>query len=284
MNIVYLNGRFTSASDAHISPMDRGFQFADGVYEVIPVFGGRPFRMDEHLQRLGYSLDEVRIPRPAPHETLAALVLEMVARNGSGNLAVYLQVTRGTPEWREHGFPVPAIRPTIFMTVSPLGSTAIDDPHNATGASAITAEDPRWLRCDIKSVALLPNVLLRQLAAEAGAIETIMLRAGQLTEGTATNVFVVNQGRISTPPLSPRILSGITRALVLEICRRHGIAAEERCVSATELESADEIWVTSSTKDVLPIVRLDGRSVSTGRPGPVWKALAALYANYKRQS
>jgi D-alanine transaminase len=284
MNIVYLNGEFTHAADAHISPMDRGFLFADGVYEVIPVFDGKPLGLDEHLRRLEYSLNEVGIARPAPRETLAALILEIVARNGSGNLAVYLQVTRGAPEWREHGFPVPAIQPTIFMTVSALGSTAIDDPNNAAGASAIIAEDPRWLRCDIKSVALLPNVLLRQRAVEAGARETIMLRDGQLTEGSSTNVFVVRHGRVSTPPLSPLILAGITRALVLEICRRSGIAAEERYVSAAELASADEIWVTSSTKDVLPIVKLDGQIVGTGQPGPVWRALANRYADYKRQN
>lgn len=284
MNIVYLNGEFTNAADARISPMDRGFLFADGVYEVVPVFGGRPLRLNEHLRRLEHSLDEVGIARPAPRETLAALVLEMVARNGSGNLAVYMQITRGAPESRDHGFPVSGIHPTIFMMVSALGSTAIDDPDDATGASAITAEDPRWLRCDIKSVALLPNVLMRQLAAKAGAVEAIMLRHGQLTEGSSTNVFVVEQGCVSTPPLSSLILAGITRALVLEICHRCGIAAEERHVSGTELASADEIWITSSTKDVLPIVKLDGRPVGTGRPGPVWRALAAHYSDYKRQN
>ena len=284
MTIVYLNGEFTNAADARISPMDRGFLFADGVYEVVPVFDGRPLGLNEHLRRLEYSLGEVGIARPAPRETLAALILEMVARNGSGNLAVYLQITRGAPDSRDHGFPVPATRPTVFMTASPLGSTAIDDPEGAAGASAITAEDWRWLRCDIKSVALLPNVLTRQRAIEAQAAEAIMFRHGQLTEGSSTNVFVIKRGRISTPPLSPLILAGITRALVLEICRGCGMSVEERHISGTELASADEIWVTSSTKDVLPIVKLDGQLVGAGRPGPVWKSLAAHYLVHKRQN
>jgi D-alanine transaminase len=284
MSIVYLNGEFTNAADARISPMDRGFLFADGVYEVVPVFDGRPLRLNEHLRRLEYSLGEVGIARPAPRETLAALILEIVARNGGGNLAVYLQITRGAPERRDHGFPAPAIRPTIFMTASALGSTAIDAPDDAAGASAITVDDPRWLRCDIKSVALLPNVLLRQRAIAAGATEAIMLRRGRLTEGSSTNVFVVKQGRVSTPPLSPLILAGVTRALVLEICHGCGIRAEERHISATELASADEIWVTSSTKDVLPIVEVNGQPVGDGRPGPVWRALATHYADHKRQN
>ncbi|MEJ0034966.1 MAG: D-amino acid aminotransferase [Gammaproteobacteria bacterium] len=284
MTIVYLNGEFTNAADARISPMDRGFLFADGVYEVIPVFDGRPLGLNEHLRRLEYSLEQVRMARPAPRATLAALILEMVARNGGGNLAVYLQVTRGAPERRDHAFPVPAAGPTIFMTASALGGTAIDDPDGAAGASAITAEDPRWLRCDIKSVALLPNVLMRQRAVEAQAAETIMVRQGQLTEGSSTNVFIVKQGRISTPPLSPLLLAGITRAMVLEICRGCGMAVEERPISGAELAAADEIWVTSSTKDVLPIVKLDGRTVGAGRPGPVWKALAVPYLEHKRRN
>ena len=282
MTIVYLNGEFTNAVDAHISPMDRGFLFADGVYEVIPAFDGRPLRMNEHLQRLEYSLDAVDIVRPATREALAVLVAEMIALNGGGNLAVYMQITRGSPQRRDHGFPVPPIRPTLFMMTSALARTAVDDPDSAAGAHAITAEDPRWLRCDIKSVALLPNVLMRQRATDARAVESIMLRQGQLTEGSSTNVFIVRQGRVSTPPLSPLILAGITRALVLEICHRCNIPAEERPVSSAELVSADEIWITSSTKDVLPIVKLDGRPVGTGRPGPVWKALAAHYVGHKR--
>jgi D-alanine transaminase len=281
MTIVYLNGEFMNAADARISPMDRGFLFADGVYEVIPVFGGRPLGLNEHLSRLEYSLDALRLARPAPRETLAALVLQMVARNGGGNLAVYLQVTRGAPERRDHAFPVPATRPTLFMMASELGATAIEDAEGAAGARAITAEDLRWLRCDIKSVALLPNVLMRQRAIEAQAAETIMLRQGQLTEGSSTNVFIVKQGRISTPPLSSLILAGVTRAMVLEICRGRGMAIEERNISGAELMAADEIWVTSSTKDVLPIVKLDGQSVGAGRPGPVWKSFAVFYLEHK---
>lgn len=283
MSIVYLNGEFMSAADARISPMDRGFLFADGVYEVIPVFDGRPLRLNEHLLRLEASLDAVRISQPAPREALAGLILEMIARIGGRNLAVYLQITRGAPARRDHAFPPSTVRPTIFMTASPIARTAIDDPNGATGAGAITAEDPRWQHCNVKSVALLPNVLLRQRAIEAEAVEVIMLRNDFVTEGSSTNVFTVKEGRVSTPPLSRQILAGVTRALVLELCRGCEIAAEERQVSRAELESADEIWITSSTKDALPIVRLDGRPVGSGQPGPVWRKLARHYLSYKRE-
>ena len=283
MSIAYLNGSFLNAADVRISPMDRGFLFADGVYEVVPVFEGQPLRLHEHLRRLERSLDELNIARPMTRDQTAALFQEMVARNGGGNLSVYMQVTRGAPDKRDHAFPPASTVPTVFMTVSPLGRTAVDDVDSAVGASAITAEDIRWLRCDIKSVSLLPNVLMRQRAADRGAIETVMIRNGRVTEGSSTNVFVVREQRIATPPLSPLILGGITRELVLEVGRGLGMTIEEREIPASELQTADEIWVTSSTKDVLPIVTLDGKPVGQGRPGVVWQTLARAFGTYKRK-
>ena len=282
MGIVYLNGSFMNAAEASISPMDRGFLFADGVYEVVPVFNGRPLQMHEHLRRLERSLDELQISRPMTREQTAALFLDMIERNGGGNLAIYMQVTRGAPDKRDHGFPVPPVPSTVFMTASSLGRTAVDDLATTPGATAITAEDIRWLRCDIKSVALLASVLMRQRAVEAGAAETIMIRDGWVTEGSSTNVFVVKQQCIATPPLSPLILGGITRELALDVARTLGLPVEERQIAGGELLEADEIWVTSATKDVLPIVKLDGKILGDGRPGPVWKTLAQSYLDYKR--
>jgi D-alanine transaminase len=282
MSIVYLNGSFMNAAEASISPMDRGFLFADGVYEVVPVFNGRPLQMHEHLRRLERSLDELQITRPMTREQTAALFVEMIERNGGGDLAIYMQVTRGAPARRDHGFPVPPVAPTVFMTASSLGRTAVDDLESTAGASAITAQDIRWLRCDIKSVALLASVLMRQRAVEAGAAETIMIRDGWVTEGSSTNVFVVKQQCIATPPLSPLILGGITRELVLDVGRTLGLPVEERQIAGVELVAADEIWVTSATKDVLPIVKLDGKVLGNGLPGPVWKKLAQSYLDYKR--
>jgi D-alanine transaminase len=281
MSIVYLNGSFVNATEARISPMDRGFLFADGVYEVVPVFNGRPLRLHEHVRRLERSLDELQIRHPLTREQTVALFLEMIQRNGGGDLSIYLQITRGAPAKRDHGFPVPPATPTVFMSASPLGKTAVDDIAKTPGARAITAEDIRWLRCDIKSVSLLPAVLMRQKAVDAGAVETIMIRDGMVTEGSSTNVFVVKDGHIATPPLSPLILGGITRELVIEVAHAAGLTVEERGIQSEELSTADEIWITSSTKDVLPIVKLNGGVVGKGRPGEVWKALALSYLDYK---
>lgn len=281
MTEVYLNGSFMRAEDARISPMDRGFLFADGVYEVIPAFAGVLFRPDPHLQRLERSLQALDMTNPYAASAWRALCEQIVQRNGGGDLAVYLQVTRGAPARRDHTFPVPPVEPTVFMTAAPLAPTSIDDPDTVPGESAIVVPDLRWGRCDIKSVALLPNVLARQQASAAGAAEAILVRDGFLTEGSSTNVFIVRQGRIATPPLSPRILGGITRELVIELCRTHGLFIEEREVAAQALQDADEIWVTSSSRDVMPIVRLDDRPVGVGRPGPVWRTLAGHYRAFK---
>jgi D-alanine transaminase len=282
MTDVYLNGNFMRADRARISPMDRGFLFADGVYEVIPALNGILFRPNEHLRRLQRSLGALQIPNPHSADVWQGLCKELIERNGGGNISVYLQVTRGAPDKRDHGFPAPPVSPTVFIATSPIGASAISNAATAPGAAAIVADDIRWARCDIKAVALLPNILLRQQAIAAGAVEAILVRDGFVTEGSSTNVFVVKDGRIATPPCTPKILAGVTRDVVVELCRNHELSLVEREVPKEQLYDADEIWVTSSSKDALPIVSLDGRPIGNGRPGALWKALARHFLELKR--
>jgi len=284
MATVFLNNRFLPEDEASISPLDRGFLFADGVYEVIPSIDGMPFGLEPHLQRLQRSLDGLRITNPYPMERWRTICRELLAQNGGGDAAIYLQVTRGAPTRRDHAFPPADVPPTVFMTVSPLVRPMIYDAPNAQGGSAITAPDNRWGRCDIKSIALLPNVLYRQQAVEAGVTEVIMIKNGWLTEGSSTNVFVVHGGVVATPPLSTRILGGVTRNMVVDLCVRFGLRIEEREVSRSELVNADEVWLTSSSKDVLPIVKLDGRPIGAGKPGATWLEFAPQYLAYKQRA
>ena len=280
---VYLNGEFLDPERARISPMDRGFLFADGVYEVIPAFNGVLFRLDAHLQRLERSLAEVSIANPHDRAGWRRLCEEMVAANGGGNLSVYLQITRGVADKRDHAFADPPVAPTVFLTSAPIPVPAADILHQTRGAAAITLADTRWARCDIKSISLLPNILLRQQAVASGAVEAVLLREGLVTEGAASNVFTVHNGEVSTPPHSTRILGGITRDLVVELCREHGIPVAEREIPEARLHDADEIWVSSSTKDVVPITRLNDRPVGDGRPGATWKTLSRHYIQFKRR-
>jgi D-alanine transaminase len=280
---VYLNGEFLDPERARISPMDRGFLFADGVYEVIPAFNGVLFRLDAHLQRLERSLAEVSIANPHDRAGWRRLCEEMVAANGGGNLSVYLQITRGVADKRDHTFPDPPVAPTVFLTSAPMPVPSTDSLHQIRGAAAITLADTRWARCDIKSISLLPNILLRQQAVASGAVEAVLLRDGLVTEGAASNLFTVHNGEVSTPPHSARILGGITRDLVVELCREHGIPVEEREIPEARLHDADEIWVSSSTKDVVPITRLNDRPVGDGRPGDTWKTLSRHYIQFKRR-
>jgi len=282
MNTVYLNGSFMDADAARISPMDRGFLFADGVYEVVPACDGALFQLDEHLQRLERSMAALRIDNPMAREAWASLSREMIERNGGGDLSLYLQVTRGAATKRDHPFPAPPVAPTVFLATTPLARSSIYSIETATGAKAITREDIRWSRCDIKSISLLPNVMFRQEAAELGAAEAILLRDGFVTEGSSTNVFVVKDQKVATPPLSQRILGGITRTVVVALCHELGYALQEREVSEAELRAADEIWVTSSTKDALAIVALDGVPVGDGTPGPLWAGLAQRLLSFKQ--
>ena len=275
---VYLNGAFLAPEAARVSAFDRGFIFGDGVYEVIPVFGGRLFRLPHHLARLDNSLHEIRLANPLKAGAWQALFERLVQEQGGGELSIYLQITRGVAP-RDHAFP-PNVTPTVFAYAAPLKYPPAEEITR--GIAAITAPDIRWSRCDIKAIALLPNALLRQQAIDAGAVETILLRDGHMTEGAASNIFVIRAGRLVTPPKGPFILPGITRDLVLELAQAHGIPHAEQPVTETELRAADELWMTSSTKEILPITRLDGKPVGNGKPGPLHARLLALYRDYKR--
>jgi len=277
-DIVYLNGEFMPVEEARIPVLDRGFIFGDGVYEVIPVYSKRPFRLDEHLRRLQYSLDKIRIANPHTAEEWQRLTGEIVKRNDGKDQSVYLQVTRGVAK-RDHAFPK-GIKPTVFMMSSPLVTPA--PALVESGVACVTAEDYRWLNCDIKSVSLLGNCLLRQLSADAGAAETILFRDGNLTEASSSNVFVVKDGRLLTPPKDNLVLPGITYDVVLEIAHAREFEVEIRAVTVAEVRDADEIWVTSSTKEVLAVTTLDGKPVGDGKPGPLFRRMHALYQQFKK--
>jgi len=273
MPIVHLNGRNLPAEAACVPVLDRGFIFGDGVYEVIPVFGGRPFRLDEHLQRLDNSLAEVRIPNPHTGEEWAALIQSLIDANGGGDQSLYLQVTRG-PAARDHALPANP-SPTVFAMSNPLRPPA--DEILERGIEAITLDDIRWSRCHIKAISLLPNILLRQTALDAGAAEAILIRDGYATEGAASNLFAVLDGELLTPPKGPRLLPGITRDVILELAAANGIPHREADIRREDLARATEIWVTSSTKEILPVTTLDDEPVGDGRPGPVFRRMYALY-------
>jgi D-alanine transaminase len=274
---VYLNGEFMPIEDAKISVLDRGFIFGDGVYEVIPAYSRRPFRLAEHLARMQSSLDAIRLPNPHDNATWSELVARIVAGNPWEDQNVYLQLTRGVAK-RDHAFPK-GLKPTVFL----MSSELVPPPPELvrTGGKAIVLADFRWTRCDIKSTSLLGNCLLRTLAVDAGCVEAILVRDGELTEASASNVFVVKSGIVLAPPKSHLILPGITYDVVLEILREAAIPHEVRSVKEGELRSADEIWVTSSSREVLPITTLDDKPVGSGKPGPVGAKVHALYQQYK---
>ena len=276
--LVYLNGEFLPPDRAKVSAFDRGFVFADGVYEVIPAYGGRPFRLPQHLVRLDNSLAGIRLSNPLAARDWQTVFTRLVESGGGGDQSVYLQVTRGPAE-RDHAFPK-QVTPTVFAYSQPLKYP--EPAQLAAGVAAITVPDIRWLRCDIKAIALLPNVLMRQQATEQGAAEAILIRDGHMMEGSASNIFVVLKGVLVTPPKGPFILPGVTRDLTLELARAHGLACEERAVTEAELRSAEELMLSSSTKELLPITRLDGKPVGSGRPGPLHARLHALYQDYIR--
>lgn len=277
MRRVYLNGAYLAPDTARVSVFDRGFVFGDGVYEVVPVYGGRAFRLPHHLARLAHSLDAVRIADPLAHADWEAMCARLIDENGGGDLSLYIEVTRGVAP-RDHAFP--DVAPTVFAYATPL--TAPSPAQLRDGVAALTMEDIRWRRCDIKAIALLANVLARQEAIERGAQEAILVRDGLVTEGAASNVFIVQRDRVLTPPKGAFILPGITRDLVLELARDHGLACVERAFTKEELLSADEVWLTSSTKEVLPITHVDNRPIGGGRPGPLHAKLHGWYQHYKQ--
>jgi len=267
----YLNGAYLPLADARISPLDRGFLFADGVYEVVPVNRGRPFRLREHLKRLDDSLRSIRVKNPHSDAEWLAIIGRLAAEAGSQEALVYLQVTRGTEFGRNHLFPQ-GVTPTVFAFASPF-----PQPSPATlerGLSAVTLEDIRWDRCDIKSVALLGNVLLRQEAADAGADEALLVRDGLLLEGSSSSVFLCIGGKLVTPPNSHRILPGTSRDAVLELAE--GWLPYEICsLEAREINSCEEVWIASAGRGVLPVTRVDGEAIGNGRPGPLWSEMYA---------
>lgn len=280
--IVYLNGAFLPLDQARVSVMDRGFLFGDGVYEVIPAYDRQPFRLADHLRRLQQSLDGIRLENPHTQTQWSELIREVIRTAPWDDVGILLQVTRG-PGPRDHVFPT-QVQPTILLM--PLALAAPPQALLEQGVAAITARDNRWLRCDLKVISLLGNVLLRQLSVDADCAETILLRDGWLTEGSASSVFIVQAGVILTPPESHLMLPGITYEVVLELARRHAMAHAVRPVSEAELRGADEIWITSSTKEVMAVTRLDGlpvgRGPQAGRPGPVYRDMLAAYLDYKR--
>jgi D-alanine transaminase len=271
--------------EAKIPVLDRGFIFGDGVYEVIPVYSHKAFRLSGHLRRLQHSLDGIKLVNPHSDGDWEALIEELIERNPGEDQYLYLHITRGVAK-RDHAFPNPPVKPTVFMMSNPLPV-----PPAAllqSGVGAVTAQDNRWLRCDIKSISLLPNVLLRQMAVDAGCAETILIRPGSnsepsfMTEGAASNIFVVKNGILLAPPKDNLMLPGITYDVILEIAAANGIPHEVRKIAADEVFAADELLLTSSTREVLAITQLDGKPVGTGKPGEMFARLHKLYQDFKR--
>ncbi len=283
MTTCYLNGAFLPLAQARVSPMDRGFLFGDGVYEVIPVYARRPFRLDEHLARLERSLAAISLKNPHSRESWREIVGQLTAAAEWDDQSVYLQVTRGPMAVRNHAFPE-TVTPTVFGLVEPLITPARAQIEQ--GVAALSAADFRWLRCHVKATSLLANCLLRQMAVAAGCAETVMFRDGVLTEGAASNIFVVKDGILLAPQKNHLMLPGITYDVVLELAAWHGLPVEVRDIFEDEVRAADELWLTSSTKEVLAIVTLDGRKIgageTAGRPGPVFWRMHGWYQEFKQ--
>lgn len=278
MSIVYLNGDFIPIDQAKISVLDRGFLFGDGVYEVIPAYGGRLLRLNEHLQRLQNSLNAIHLQNPLSDQQWKNILQQIMERNEGEDQSVYLHVSRGVAPKRDHAFPAET-RPTVFVMSSPLLPVAKQELMQ--GVAAITLDDIRWHACNIKATALLANAMLRQQAIEAGAAEAILIRDGYATEGAASNVFIVLNSVLITPPNGPSLLPGITRDLVLELAQQNGVVCEERAITEKELKQADEIWLTSSTREILPVITLDKQAVGNGQCGPLWDRMIDVFQNYK---
>lgn len=275
----YLNGDYLALADAKISVLDRGFVFGDGVYELVPVYSNKPFRFDEHLRRLQGSLDGIHLANPHDAAGWRERILKLIDLQDFADQSLYIQITRGVAP-RDHAFPQD-VAPTVFMFTQPLVTAT--PAQKAAGVCAVTAVDNRWLRCNIKAISLLANILLRQQAVDADCAETIMLRDGFLTEGAASNIFIVKDGVLLAPPPSNLMLTGITYDVVRELAVANGMPHAVRAISEAELRAADEVWMTSSTKEIMPIIRLDGALVGAGVPGPLAQQMDTLYQAFKQQ-
>lgn len=278
--ICYLNGAYLKLEEARVSPFDRAFLFGDAVYEVVPVYAGRLFRLRQHLDRLNRSLAGIRMPAAMSHGDWAHVCHELISRNSAEQGHLYIQVSRGAEFGRNHAWPE-GLKPTLFAYCTELDSLPQTLLEN--GVAAVTAADTRWARRDIKATALLANILLKKLAADAGAFETIMLESGELTEGSSTTVHVVKNGVIQTPPNSHRILPGTTRDVVTELADHLSMRNTSTSISEAALRGADEIWLAFSTRGVLPVTKLDGAPVGSGVPGPLFKRMHLAFANHVRE-
>ena len=274
MSIVYLNGEFLPLEEAKISVLDRGFTFGDGVYEVFLVYQRKIFRFAEHLARLNNSLAAIHMENPLTTEEWEKILTTLVAKNPANDQSLYLQVTRGISE-RDHSIHLSKV-PTVFAM-----SKALPQRQLSNGISAITCEDIRWKLCHIKAITLLPSILLRYQASESGATEAILLKGDIVTEGAASNVFIVKDEIIKTPPKDGSLLPGITRDLVVDLLDKEGMACKEEPITRDELVNADEIWITSSTWEIVPVTKLDGQPVGTGQPGKIWQRMMEIYHRFK---
>ena len=275
--VVYLNGRFVAVADAQVSVLDRGFIYGDGVYELVPVYGREPFRLPQHMARLQRSMDGIGLANPHTSAQWEAIIRDLVARQSFADQGVYFQVTRGVAK-RDHSFPT-GVAPTVFMMSNPLATPTREQVEH--GVAVVTAEDNRWHRCDLKTISLLGNVLMRQLATEQGAVETVLFRDGFLTEASASNVLIVRDGTIVVPPKDNMILPGITYDATMEFARDAGVPLVMRPVPRAEALAADEMWLSSSTKEVLAITTVDGKPFAGGKPGPVFRKLWAVFQSRK---
>lgn len=277
--IVYLNGNFVESQQAQVSVLDRGFVFGDGVYELIPCYSRKCFRQAEHLLRLHNSLTAIGIENPHSEAEWQAIFSKIIEKNNFDDGGLYVQVTRGVAP-RDHIFPE-RTQATVFAMIKALPE--YDPMILEEGVKAITVEDIRWKLCNIKAISLLPNVLMRQQAAEAGCAEAIFIRESLVTEGAASNVFVVRDDVIMTPPKSQYLLPGITRDLILELAQQHGLAYREQQITRDQLSNAQEIWISSSLKELVPVCQLDEKAVGNGKPGPLWKKMHQYFQNFKQE-
>lgn len=272
---VYLNGQYLPLTEAKVSVLDRGFLFGDGIYEVIPAYSGKLFHFEDHMARLENSLSSIRLVNP--HERAQWLEILTPLLDASRDQSVYLQITRGVSDKRDHAFPE-KVTPTVFAMCSDIVPLA----NLESGVKALSVDDSRWELCNVKATTLLANILLRQQAVEKGCAEAVLVKDGYVTEGAASNIFAVIDGILITPPQGSEILPGITRNVILDIARQNDIPCSEEIISLDALQTASEIWLTSSTREIVPVVQLDNEAIANGKPGPIWEAMNQLFQAYKR--